>query len=591
MAGTLQDKNDQIEVIFRKSSPIDDPEGRYPGFKPGATTLKKGSVQSKGGLALPCDILFERDVAVSLRDGVTIYIDIYRPLGDKKAPAIMGWSPYGKKGGYQHLGQMPGRFGIAKSTLSGLQVWEGPDPAYWCNQGYAVVNPDARGAFNSEGDIHHWGSQEAKDGYDVIEWLATQNWCNGHIGLTGNSWLAIVQWFIAAQRPPHLAAMAPWEGFSDLYRHSIARGGILEPGFNSGILSHLYGNNRTEDTSAMISKYPLMNEYWQDKAADLKKIEIPAYIVASYSNPIHVYGTFYGFEQIASADKWLRIHNTMEWPDYYEPEHVKDLQRFFDRYLKETKNGWEQTPPVRLAVLNLGGVDEVDRAEEDFPPAGTKYQKKYFDARTKTLVSQPLSLESEIRYKADDPKGRADFTLKFDEQTEVIGHLKLRLWVAAEGHNDMDLFVLVQKLNKKGKRLSRMVVKLPNPLMGAGLKLLNKLGIVKIGALFYTGPNGRLRVSHRELDEKRSTPQQPYLTHIRAKPLKQGEIVPVEIALNPIGMRFSAGEQLWVSVAGHDLVGPLLPGVPTAPSISKGEHVIYAGGKYDSHLLIPVSRG
>ena len=340
-----EDKNEKIKIIFRQSTPLSDSKCRYPGFKPGTTTLPKGSVHRKGALPLPCDIVFERDVALPMRDGAVIYINIFRPIGAEKVPAIIAWSPYGKEGGFQTLDQLPGRMGIAVSALSNLQAWEGPDPAYWCNHGYAIVNPDARGAFSSEGDIHHWGSQEADDGYDLIEWLAAQEWCNGKVALSGNSWLAISQWFIASKQPPHLAAIAPWEGFTDFYRDHLARGGIPDPVFNSDILSHLYGNHRTEDTSAMIAKYPLMNAYWEDKATKLEKIDVPAYVVSSWSNPIHVNGTFEGFRRISSKEKWLRVHNKMEWPDYYDPANTEDLRRFFDRYLKDLQNGWEQTPP------------------------------------------------------------------------------------------------------------------------------------------------------------------------------------------------------------------------------------------------------
>jgi len=55
-----------------------------------------------------------------------------------------------------------------------------------------------------------------------------------------------------------------------------------------------------------------MNSYWEDKTAKLKNIEIPAYVVASYSNPLHAYGTFEGFRHISSKHKWLRVHNAIE---------------------------------------------------------------------------------------------------------------------------------------------------------------------------------------------------------------------------------------------------------------------------------------
>ena len=214
----LQEKRDEqdgkIEIIFRKSTPMSDPECRYPGFKPGTTVLPKGSVHREGALPLPCDVVFERDVAVPMRDGTVIYINIFRPVGDDKVPAIVGWSPYGKEGGFQTLDQMPFRFGIPVSALSDLQAWEGPDPAYWCRRGYAILNTDGRGAGNSEGNMSGWGEEDGRDGYDVIEWVAAQPWSNGKVGMYGNSSLAMSQWWIAAEQPPHLTCIAPWEGTS-----------------------------------------------------------------------------------------------------------------------------------------------------------------------------------------------------------------------------------------------------------------------------------------------------------------------------------------------------------------------------------------
>ena len=85
------DREERIELIFRKSTPLSDSKCRYPGFEPGSRILPKGSVHRKGALPLPCDILFERDVAVPMRDGVTIYIDIFRPPDSEKIPAIVSW--------------------------------------------------------------------------------------------------------------------------------------------------------------------------------------------------------------------------------------------------------------------------------------------------------------------------------------------------------------------------------------------------------------------------------------------------------------------------------------------------------------------
>lgn len=565
---------DKIEILFRKARPLSDPHVRYPGFKPEVTTLTKGTVLAAGTRALDCDILFERDVAVMMRDGITVYADIFRPVSGKKLPAIIAWSPYGKEQGNQLLDDVPMRAGVPKNAVSNLQKFEGPDPAYWCTHGYAVVNPDSRGAYNSEGDVYFWGTQDAHDGYDFIEAIAALEWSNGKIAFSGNSWLAIAQWFIASERPPHLAAIAPWEGLTDLYRHDVQRGGIPDAGFNEYMVSLTTGNNCVEDVPAMVAKYPLMNSYWEDKAAKLERIDVPAYVVASWTNGIHTPGSFEGFCRIASKQKWLRVHNTMEWPDYYTPEYVEDLRKFFDRYLRGIENGWESTPKVRLSVLDPTAKDQVNRPEEEFPLARTYYQKLYLDGPSKLLTHAAPKSEMAVRYRADDNQGKATFSFTFDKDTELTGFLKLRLWVEAVGSDDVDLFVLVEKLDTAGSPA-------PVPMINAP---------VDVPALRYPGPSGRLRVSHRELDLHRSTEAVPYHTHRIEELLSPGQIVPVDIPIKPIGMMWHASEQLRVTIAGYNLTPTHAPGlVPRPPRLrNRGEHIIHTGGKYDSYLLVPV---
>ena len=555
--------NEEVEILFRKTAPIDVPEARYPGFKPGTTILTKGTVIKPGALPLPCDIIWERDVAVTLRDGAVIYTDIFRPVGGADIPAIVAWGPYGKEEGVLMADDYPGRAGIPREATSGLEKFEGPDPAYWCNHGYAIVNPDARGCFNSEGDIRFWGTWEAQDGYDLIEWTADQSWASGKVGMSGNSWLALMQWFIGALKPPHLTAIAPWEGAADLYRDDVARGGIPSTGFNNLITSQLRGKNRVEDVPAMIGKYPLMNAYWEDKTPKMENIDVPAYVVASWTI-IHTRGTLDGFRRIASKDKWLRVHNTMEWPDYYTQENVEDLRRFFDHYLKGIDNGWEKNPRVRLSVLDPGGTDIVDRPEVEFPLSRAQNTLLHIDAAKASLSPAPVSNESSTRYKADDGQGFASFTMHLDEQTELTGYMKLRLWVESDGSDDMDLFVIVQKLDEKGVVLPALVFNMPFPTA-----------------------TGRLRVSHRELDEVRSTPSEPFLMHRRELRLKPGEIVPVEIPIWPTSMLWHKGQQLRVLVAGHDPSPQIMVPVPPPITRNKGYHIIHAGGRYDSHLLVP----
>src|SRR6185503_215635 len=96
-------------------------------------------------------VLFERDVAIPMRDGVRLYADVFRPASGEKVPAIVTWAPYGK-----HIPQRYERYfkngGVNPKWFSKYAVFEGPDPLYWIPKGYAIVNVDSRGMWHSEGE-------------------------------------------------------------------------------------------------------------------------------------------------------------------------------------------------------------------------------------------------------------------------------------------------------------------------------------------------------------------------------------------------------------------------------------------------------
>lgn len=197
-------------AIKRLQEPKEGHNG-YRGFMPGKTEIFKAGSKPFGEdtKALTSDVQLEHDVQVVVRDGARLYIDVYRPVNfQEKIPAVLSWSPYGKK--YSALDMLPMTIWhscVKRSDLSGLEKFEGLDPAVWCPKGYAIISVDARGAGNSDGHIDVLGSQEAEDGHDVVEAVAKLPWCNGNVGMAGNSYLAISQWYILLPcRTPDLTA-------------------------------------------------------------------------------------------------------------------------------------------------------------------------------------------------------------------------------------------------------------------------------------------------------------------------------------------------------------------------------------------------
>ncbi|NWB20990.1 CocE/NonD family hydrolase [Pseudomonas sp. D4002] len=564
------------------------PEARTPAFAPGTKRFPKGEQLVAKGLRLPCSIVLDQDVSVPMRDGIKLVANIYRPEGDvQQLPVVMSFTPYGKMGGYWHLGRFPFNGGIPLDSLSGLQSFEAPDPAYWCDHGYCVVYVCARGTDHSEGDHNFQGSSSANDAYDAIEWIAAQSWCNGSVGMAGNSQLAMIQWAAAAVRPPHLKAIAPWEGLSNHYHENICSGGIPFPSFHADVIDHSYGNGMIEDVCAALKERPFYDEYWADKAPDIENINIPAYVVASYTNQLHCKGTFAAYRKLDPALSWLRIHNTMEWPDFYTPAYVEDMRRFFDRYLKGNKNDWEKTARVRMAVLDLGGKDVVDRPEDTFPPKGATLRSFYLDGRARKLVNDPVACSSEVSYQSDDRKGKVEFEVKFTKDTEISGYPALRLWVHSDDADDMDIYVVVEKVRRR-KPLFRSIMPPPFKPLVALIGFLHRKGIFKYGFSIFNGPNGRLRVSRRELDGVNSKENLPVYKFNSEQKLARGQVVPVDISILPTSMKWSAGDTLRLSVMGYERRGQWFPAVDFPESINVGKHVIHTGGEFNSVLTLPI---
>jgi putative CocE/NonD family hydrolase len=133
--------------------------------------------------AADVEIVVDDEVMVPMRDGVELATDVYRPAGDEALPTILIRTPYKKE-----MVEVKAKF--------------------YARRGYAVAVQDCRGRFAS-GGVWEPFIHEADDGYDAIEWLATQPWSSGKIGMIGGSYLGWVQWWAASRRPPHLVTIIP----------------------------------------------------------------------------------------------------------------------------------------------------------------------------------------------------------------------------------------------------------------------------------------------------------------------------------------------------------------------------------------------
>lgn len=540
-------------MAYRLGIPLE--EGNYPG--------DAYSRRKENGL------IVERNVSVSMRDGVQLLVDVLRPANATRLPVILTYSPYGK-----HSRKSVDMFdqsknadpGMRSDQLSSYTVWEGPDPLVWCRAGFVVVNADSRGSWGSQGTLTFFSAQEGQDGYDLVEWCAGQPWSNGRVGMSGVSYLASSQWGVAATRPPSLKAINPWEGASDQYRDRSMHGGIQETRFRTWWLETTsYSRTRVEDVVEMASRHPFFDRYWEDRAPDLSKIEVPVYAVVGWGDQgIHTRGTIEGYKQASSADKWLEVHARLKWPYFYREESVRRQQEFFRAYLTEDGAAFDR-PNVSIEVRERPERSET-RVERSWPIDDLVATDLYLDVDSGALGPE---IPKGAHGSYDSETGSLVFDHRFEADTEITGSMALTLWVQTDEAEDIDLFVAIEKLDADGNRVP-----------------------FSYQSMFADGPLalGWLRASHRELDPERSTETQPWHPHRRPLPVEHG--VPVEVAVEilPSSTLFRAGETLRLVVQGREVYPFHEETVATEHqrTLNRGAHIVHSGGERASRLTVPV---
>ena len=518
---------------------------------------------------LPPEIRVERDVGLMMPDGTRLSANVFLPQSNQPLPVVLALTPYGKDVDVAKNAERSMRqrekigLGMGRYRVSDCTPFEAPDPAYWVPAGYAVAHVDLRGRGKSQGKTGPFSRTEIADYLEIIEWAGTQPWSNGKVALHGVSYLAICQWHAAAAQPPKLAAIVPWEGLSDSYRDVMFHGGVPETAFYRGWSRNMNAAAEGANAEPGPSRTPPITEV-RANAPRLESIQVPALICGSFSDQgLHTKGCFDAYRRIGSQHKWLYTHGRGKWTVYYDEDALAYQRRFLDHFLKGEDNGMEREPRVRLEVRR--SIDQYDvRHEADWPLPSTQFRKALLDAETRTLSFTAKSAESKLQYDSTGERG-ATFALRFEQPTELSGPMKLALFVSTDAGDDLDLLVGIEKLDAAGR-----VVHFEG-------RENDVRGLVS---------NGWLRVSHRELDPERSKPWQPVLKHERVQLVAPGEVVGVEIEILPSSTFFAAGESLRLVVSGRDVFSN--PMHHHRELCNQGNHTIYTGGRYDSHLLLPV---
>ena len=357
----------------------------------------------------------EIDVKVPMRDGVKLSTDLYIPSRGGKFPAILVRTPYNNNG---MVGQA----------------------MYYATRGYAVALQDVRGRYDSEGE---WVPMlnEAKDGYDSVEWIAQQPWSNGKVGMIGHSYPAISAELAATTAPAHLVCIVAEAAYANSYKEWDFTGGAFglaqvetwaavqmptrtlqfnyanlnTPGVEPSTLApfpqdywHLPVMTNAETTGRHFEiwkewlRHAAYDDYWKPLSMEDKypQIAVPAYLVGGWFDTF-VEGATANFNGIRSNGKtpeartgtklvigpWVHDFRNGKssatgdldfGPGAPFPLEEKELS-WFDYWLKGVQNGMDREAAIKIFVMG----DDQWRDEKAWPLARAQYTKYYLHSGSK----------------------------------------------------------------------------------------------------------------------------------------------------------------------------------------------------------------
>ena len=569
------------------------------------------------------NIIQERDVMIQMRDGIRLCADIYRPDTDERFPVLLSFGLHNKEllapDMFKALPPQP-----AWSTLWMGNV-EGGDTVYFVSRGYIHVVVNGRGIGKSDS-----GGPPAMDQYDTIEWIAGQPWCNGNVGMIGISNFAANQFMAAAQQPPHLKAIFPYDpagayGGPMSFR-ACRPGGVLNmmdyfmellsvghgtqgqpqelsperekwwkdamdnPDYR--MYGHVYnvltmkGQQKPHLFNTLINPYD-SNEATQMGEQMFKRINIPVYTGTgwyAYTYKAHIQGSQHWYRGIGGHKKLVFTGPAhMERPFHSLRE---EMLRWYDYWLKGLNTGIMDEPKVKFWVM---GANEW-RFADDWPLPKTRWTEYYLNSWER-LREKPFAQLGSEGYDEPDafvqmPPTQTNTVNKLRDMTDplpedvlIAGPISLKLFASID-QEDTNWIVTLKDVGpdvsvrtaREGER------NVPENLPERELT------------------RGWLKASHRAIDPERSTPWAPWHLYTRdaQKPVEPNEINEYLIEIMATANCFKKGHRISIEISSLDLptgTGGLTNAeyIPYHICSSKTTlHKIYRNAKYPSSLLLPI---
>jgi putative CocE/NonD family hydrolase len=491
----------------------------------------------------------------------------------------------------------------------------------WATRGFAFAVVDVRGTGGSQGNLdeNYFSPREARDGREVVEYLGTQPRSNGKVGMTGGSYLGIMQYLTAEQQPVHLSAIAPDEALADVYNDAAYPGGILsmffgaqylglqttlglsgvntEPSMIPGTLTAKYEQATGRSIAFAYFENPYDDSFYRERSPItlVSKIKVPTFVIDGWRDAL-VGGNIRMYQRLVrrkGVETLLNVgpctHKGCGAP--FDPESnppgLDDIEaqemRFFQRYL------------MGVEVPSLPAVRVFDQQAEHYvdttawPPPTTTFRREYLGPGT---LSAKRPVESSASYLTNPGAG---LSMTFDEQGNVAitPYIPIDQRVEEEQGLTWRTPVLSAPMTLSGPIALHLV---------AASTATNTDWFAKIADVAPDGSQtivaeGQLRASLRAL-ARGSTRKEPLETLATPEALDPGTFYDFEIALAPTAYELAAGHQLQLRLTSYNMPNAL-PGTldfnGTEPATSSfvplppATNTVRFGGMDGTSLMLPVS--
>lgn len=270
---------------------------------------------------------------------------------------------------------------------------------------------------------------------------------------------------------------------------------------------------------------PFISKFYRDRTPDLSAIEVPVLSAGNWGGlGLHLRGNVEGFKRVGSQQKWLEMHGNEHWADFYTDRGRKLQLEFFDHFLKGEDNGWPDRPPVMIRARTLDG-GFVDSTAQSWPPADVRWQRLILGTDL-VLAGMPSTGAAEFDAHG---AGVTFMSEPLPANTELCGPVHADLNVSSSTE-DADLFLSLRIFDVGGNEVRFAGANGPGSPCTAGW----------------------LRISHRSIDEARSTSDRPFYLHQEELSLgAPGTLIHVVVELLPTSVLLPAGSRIALTIQGH----------------------------------------